>query len=85
MKGQAMKVKELQEQLRKFDPELDVVCYSEDKSLSAEGRGFVLFDLLDVRTTNAERLRLGDGTPYLRFKKTKNSDTIAIMEITSSF
>jgi hypothetical protein len=80
-----MKVKELQEQLRKLDPELDVVCYSEDERLSAEGRGFVLFNLLDVRTTDAERLRLGDGIPYLRFKKTKNSDTIAIIQITSDF
>ena len=61
-----MKVKELQEQLHTFDPELDVVCYSEDKSLSTEGRGFILFDLLDVRTTNAERLRLGDGTQKTR-------------------
>jgi hypothetical protein len=40
-----MKVRELQEQLSKLDPELDVVCYSEDERLLVEGRGFILFDV----------------------------------------
>jgi hypothetical protein len=37
-----MKVRELQEHLSKLDPEIDVVCYSEDERLLVEKRGFVL-------------------------------------------
>ncbi len=80
-----MKVRELQEQLSKLDPELDVVCYSEDGRLLVEGRGFILFDVLAVSKAEAERLRLDDGTPYLRFKKGSASATIATLEITSDF
>jgi hypothetical protein len=46
-----MKVRELQEHLSKLDPELDVLCYSEDEKLLTEKRGFVLFDILAVNTS----------------------------------
>ena len=80
-----MKVRDLQEQLGELDPDLDVVCYSEDATLLAEGHGFVLFDILAVRTSEAERLRLRDQTPYLKFKSTEASGTIAIVEVTADF
>ena len=80
-----MNVRELQKQLSKLDPELDVVCYSEDERLLVEGRGFILFDVSDVNTAKAERLRLDDGTPYLKFDKGPKSATIAILEVTSDF
>ena len=80
-----MKVRELQEQLNKLDPELDVVCYSEDERLLVEGRGFIPLDVLAVSTAEAERLRLDDGTPYLKFEKGPASATIATLEITSNF
>lgn len=41
-----MKVRELQEKLSELDPELEVVCYSEDKKLLVEGRGFILLDIM---------------------------------------
>jgi len=80
-----MKIRELQEQLNKLDPELDVVCYSEDERLLVEGRGFILLDVLAVSTAEAERLRLDDGTPYLKFEMGTASATIATLEITSNF
>lgn len=80
-----MKVRELQEQLSKLDPELDVVCYSEDKRLLVDGRGFILFDVLAVSTAEAERLRLDDGTPYLTFDRAPASAAIATLEVTSDF
>lgn len=80
-----MKVRELQEQLSKLDPGLDVVCCSEDRKLLAAGRGFILFDVLAVSATPAEQLHLDDRTPYLRFKKGSTSATIATLEITSDF
>lgn len=36
-----MTVRELQEHLSKLDPELDLVCYSEDEELLGDNRGFI--------------------------------------------
>ena len=80
-----MKVRELQAQLSKLDPELDVVCYSEDERLQVEGRGFILFDVLAVSTAKAQRLRLDDGTPYLQFDRGSASAAIATLEVTLDF
>ena len=80
-----MKVRELHERLSKLDPKLDVLCYSEDEKLWVKGWCFILSDILAVSTTEAERLRLDDGTPYLKFKKGPASETIANLEITSDF
>ena len=80
-----MKVRELQEQLSKLDPEMEVVCYSEDERLLVKKRGFILFDILAVSTANAERLRLEDGTPYLKFEKGPDSAAITTLEVTADF
>lgn len=83
--GGKMKVRELQEKLSKLDPEMEVVCYSEDEKLLVEDRGFILFDVFAVNTAEAERLRLDDGTPYLKFGKTSSATTIATLEVTADF
>jgi hypothetical protein len=80
-----MKVRELQQELNKLDPNLEVVCYSEDEKLLVEGRGFILFDVFAVNTTAAEQLRLDDGTPYLKFGSSPTATTIATLEVTSDF
>jgi hypothetical protein len=80
-----MKVRELQEKLGKLDPELEVLCYSEDEKLLVEGRGFILFDVLAVNTAEAEQLRLDEGTPYLKFGRSPAATAIATLEVTSDF
>ena len=80
-----MKVRDIQEQLSNLDPELDVVCYSEDERLLVEGRGFILFDVLAIGKVEAERLRLDNGTPYLKFGKGPASVAIATLQVTSDF
>jgi len=86
MKGRRqMKVRELQKRLSKIDPELDVLRYSEDEKFLVKDRGFILFDILAVSTTEAEQLRLDDGTPYLKFNRGPASEAIATLEITSDF
>ena len=80
-----MKVRELQERLAKLDPELDVLCYTEDEEFVPKGRGFVLLDPVSVDRAEAESLRLKDGTPYLKFDKTEASQVVAILEVTSDF
>jgi len=61
-----MKVRELQEELSKLNPQLEVFCYCEDKKLVDEHRGFILLDVFAVESTKAKRIRLDDGTPYLK-------------------
>ena len=80
-----MKVRELQEHISKLDPEMDVVCYSEDKRFLDERRGFILFDILAVSSTEAEQIRLDNGTPYLALERSKISVPIAILEVTAEF
>jgi hypothetical protein len=80
-----MKVRELREQLSKLDPELEVVCYSEDDKLLTESRSFILFDVTAVSTTEAEQLRLDDGTPYLKFGKSRAASAVATLEVTTDF
>lgn len=80
-----MKVRELQEKLSEFDPELNVLFYSEDHNVLVKGRGFVLFDIETITKTEAEIFRLDDGTPYLKFEKGKNSKPVLVLESTSDF
>jgi len=80
-----MKIRELQERLSKFDPELEVICYNEDEIFLVENRGFVLFDIQDISTTEAERFRLVDGTPYLELKRGSTTETFVTLDITSVF
>ncbi len=80
-----MKVRQLQEHLSKLDPELEVLCYSEDERLLVEKRGLILFDILAVGTANAERLLLGGETPYLKFDQGPDSVEMATLEITTDF
>jgi hypothetical protein len=80
-----MKIRELLEHLGKLDPELELVCYSEDEKFLVEGRGFILFDVTSVSTQEAEKVRLEDETPYLKFHTGETSAPIAILEITADF
>lgn len=80
-----MKIRELQEQLSKLDPDISVICYSEDDNLLSKGHSFILFDISAVNSTVAERLRLKDGTPYLKFERNPGAKEIATLEVTSIF
>lgn len=80
-----MKVQQLQEQLSKLDPELEILCYSEDETLLTKDRGLVVLDIVAVNTSEAERLRLDDGAPYLKFGKGPASFPLATLEVTADF
>jgi hypothetical protein len=79
-----VKVRELQQQLSKLDPDLEVVCYCEDEALLRDNRAFVLLDISVANATRAVRSRLDDGTPYLTFDNEKGNP-IATLEVTSQF
>ncbi len=80
-----MKVGALREYLSKLDQEMDVLCYSEDERFIVKNQGFVLLDILAVNTANGERLRLEDGTPYLKFRQGPKSAVMVTLEVTSDF
>jgi hypothetical protein len=62
-----MTVKDLIESLGKFDPDLEVLCCTEDDSLLPEGHGIRLLDILDVKALDAERRRGDDQVPSMKF------------------
>lgn len=80
-----MKVKDLLVTLSKIDPNLDVVCYTEDDALLAGGHMFRLLDIENVSVSDAEKLRDSSGTPTLRLGKSESSSPIAFINVISDF
>jgi hypothetical protein len=83
--GGTMKVRELQQRLSKLDPELDALCYTEDAQFVAAAAHFTLLEIEDVTITHGERMRLDDGTPYLKLGKGPNSVDLATLVVTADF
>lgn len=80
-----MKVKDLQERLSKFDPDMNIVCYSDNSDLLSNNRDFILFDISSLEEKEAETTRLDDGKPYLKFGKSAHAGKIALIEVTPDF
>lgn len=80
-----MKVRELQQRLSKLDPELDVLCYTEDSKLVPADAHFRLLEIEDVQTTHGEQVRLDDGTPYLKLGMGPASVVLATLVVTADF
>jgi hypothetical protein len=80
-----MKVRELQQQLSRLNPDLDVICYTEDEKLVAGNMIFRLLEIEGVDTTEGQRVRLDDGTPYLKLGKGPASVTLATLTVTADF
>lgn len=80
-----MKAKDLLSKLRALNPEYDVLCYCEDKSPSAAKNTFKVFEIDGVDLTEAEKARGEDGIPFLKLGKTKYSESLVLINITSDF
>lgn len=80
-----MKVKDLIGALSKLDPELDIICYSEDEALQAQGHTLRLLEVETVSVTEAERARDESGVPSLKLGKSALSESIAMIEVISDF
>jgi len=80
-----MKLKELLSKLETFDPEVDVLCYSEDADLLPKNHGFRIFDIIALASKDAEKSRTGDGIPSLKLGKSGHSSTHVLIELTSDF
>ena len=80
-----MKVRDLMNALGKMDPELDVLCYSEDEVLVAPGCGFRILDIEAVDCTKAQKVRLKDGSPSLKFEGGPAAQRLAVLNVISQF
>lgn len=79
-----MRVAELIEKLRKLDPKLEVLCYTEDEALQSEGHLFKLLDIESVEVSEGERCRV-DEVPTLKLGKGPESEKLAILAVTGDF
>ncbi len=80
-----MKVRRLIEELEKLDPEMAVLCYTEDPDLLAENQGFKLFEIEGVQGSEGERSKTDDGIPTLKLGRGPHSEKLAILNVTADF
>ena len=80
-----MKVKDLIKELSKLDENLDILCYTEDEELVPSEDLFRILAIDSVDTTVAEKTRLEDGTPSLKFGESELSQKHATINVTSTF
>ncbi|MDL2197486.1 hypothetical protein QQF45_00250 [Halopseudomonas aestusnigri] len=80
-----MKIKDLIEKLKQFNPEQSVACYTEDEGLKHDGGPVQIFEILNISESEAESSRLNDGAgkPWLKFGKSDGSSKFVLIEITS--
>lgn len=71
-----MKVRDLLEQLNRLDPDLEVVCYSEDEAAFQKKQLFFSAD--KISTVNAEISRNEEGLPLISFR---GNSPVALLEM----
>lgn len=79
-----MKVGELVTSLKKYDSNLEILCYSEDEDLVPKGKGFLLLDISATHIIEGEGFRL-DKKAHLKLEKTLNSQEYVVLDVTSDF
>lgn len=78
-----MKVKELMDALGKYDPDPDVICYSEDEQVLPPRHLFRLLDLDSVDIVEGERQRDDNGAPSLKIGKSNAAMKHVILNVTT--
>ena len=80
-----MNVNQLIAELSKLDPELPVLCCTEDEDLLPRNHSLRLLEIDGVEVWEAERCRGEDQVPGLKLGKGPCSEGIAIIRVTSDF
>ena len=80
-----MTVRELVAALQKFDPNLDVYCFTEDDSLLAPNHEFRVFEISDVKSVNAEKCRDDDDVLSLNLGSSQSSSKHVLIDVTADF
>ncbi len=71
-----MKVQDLLDQLKQLDPDLEVVCYSEDEAAFQKKQLFFTTD--KISAVNAEISRNENGLPLISFR---GNNPVALLEM----
>jgi hypothetical protein len=79
-----MKIKDLLEKLSKFDPNADVICYTEDELLLLDGHIFKVLEIESLDSVVAEKYR-SDGVGKLKIGKSDASRNQVILNIITDF
>ena len=81
-----MTVQELIDQLSRVDPGLQVLAYSEEAVLCAEGHSMRVLELDEVSTVVAEQHRNDDDqVPGFKFGKSELAKEFALIMVTADF
>ncbi len=80
-----MKIGQLIDKLKKLDPEMAILCYTEDQDFLAKNHLFRLFEIDSVDVSDAERCRTDDGVPTLKLGKSPDSEKLAVLNVTADF
>lgn len=80
-----MKVRELLKALSEYDPELDVLCYTEDEALLSEGHLFRILDIDQISVIDAEKCRGEDGVASLKIGSNQLSSPHVTIDVISKF
>ena len=78
-----MKVKELLASLSKLDPEMDVLCYSEDEALIKKDHLFLILEIEELDVIEGEKCRGDDGIPTIKIGRSQSSKNHAALTVTS--
>lgn len=78
-----MKVKDLMQKLSKLNGELEILCYTEDESLIADGEAVKALDIVDISETKLEVTRNDARKVQLKFTGTNIDRSYALIEITA--
>ena len=80
-----MTVRELVAALQKFDPNLDVYCFTEDDSLLAPSHEFRVLEISDVKSVSAEKCRGADDVLSLKMGSSESSSRHVLIDVTADF
>jgi len=80
-----MKVKELAAKLGEVDPELEIVCYSEDEDLLLPDHLFRLLTIESVDVLEAEQVRDDERVPTVKLGRSQESQPMAFLNVTGQF
>lgn len=80
-----MKLRDLLNQLSHLDPNLDVLCYTEDEALLAPDHIFRLLEIDNVDVVDAEKCRGEDQIGTFKIGKSDLSEHHVVINVTSDF
>ncbi|MDO6422802.1 hypothetical protein [Saccharophagus degradans] len=80
-----MNVGKLRKLLDNLSPDMELVCYTEDKELVENGSGFRLIEIEDIQIVDARLKRDKNHYATLEIGKSELSQKIALANVTCNF